>query len=101
MNRVRTTTDRFRAVGTNALQLCGICSLDGGAMSRLGDANVVEFRDLAALVRVVPFATLEPRETDVVAYRSVVEGAFSQRCILPAPFGTIFRTRESLVEWME
>jgi hypothetical protein len=101
MNRVRTTTDRFRAVGTNALQLCGICSLEGGPLPRLPDGGVVEFRDLAALVRTVPFTALEPRVPDVAAYRAIIEATFAQRCVLPAPYGTIFRSRESLIEWME
>jgi hypothetical protein len=101
MNRVRNTTDRFRAIGTNALQLCGICALDGDASPRIADAGTVEFRELVALVRTVPFAPLEPRTPDVAAYRDVVESAFAQRCILPAPYGTVFRSRESLTDWME
>lgn len=98
---MRTPTDRFRAIGTNGIQLCGIMSLDAGTMPRLGDAELIPFRDLAALCRFVPYVKLDARPTEVSAYRTVVEGAFANRVVVPAPFGTIFRNRDALLRWIE
>jgi hypothetical protein len=62
---------------------------------------VVEYRDLIALVRRSRFTPIEPDPSEVVAYRGVVEGAFASRAVVPAPFGTVFRSRDSLVRWLE
>ncbi len=96
-----TTTDRFRAIGTNAQQLCGVYLLEAGALPRLADAEVVPFRELGALVRVVPYVAMQPTQPDVVAYRALVEGIFAERTVLPAPYGLVFRTREALLHWLE
>jgi hypothetical protein len=99
----RTTTDRFRAVtgSINALQLCGVYLRDASGPPRVADADVIPFRELGALARSVPYYAMEPKEADVTAYRTVVEGMFSMRAVVPAPFGLIFRSRDSLLTWME
>lgn len=99
----RTTTDRFRAVtgSVNALQLCGIFLLDAGGPTRLADADVIPFRELGALARSVPYYAMEPNDIEITAYRTVVEGIFSMRPVVPAPYGLIFRSRESLLTWLE
>jgi hypothetical protein len=83
------------------LQLCGIVSLEDSAPLRLTDAHLVALRDLGALVRHVPFAPLSAESTEVAAYREMLEAVFTSRAVLPAPFGTVFRHRESLLRWME
>lgn len=88
--------------GGEALQLCGVMSHDGGPAPRLGSASIVHHRDLDALVRPVPFAPLDPENTaEVAAYRDIVEGAFAVRAVVPAPFGTVFRSRDALVRWLD
>jgi hypothetical protein len=83
------------------MQLCAITSREGGPMPHLADATVVEYRDLMALVRGARFAPVESDPSEVLAYRGVVEGAFASRAVVPAPFGTVFRSRDSLVRWLE
>jgi hypothetical protein len=103
-NRVSTgQTGRNRAYrsGQEGLALCGIISRDGGPSARIADAEIVDFRDLGALVRKSRFAPLPIAGDEVAAYRSVVEGAFVSRPIIPAAFGTIFRHRDSLLRWLE
>ena len=99
----RTTTDRFRVVtgSINALQLCGVYLMDAGAPPRVADAEVIPFRELGALARSVPYYAMEPKDDDVAAYRAIVEGIFSTRPVVPAPYGLIFRSRDSLLTWME
>ncbi len=97
---MRSRSDQ-RAAASPALQLCGIVSLEDRAPMRLADGQVVSFRDLGALVRQVPFVPIQADDVSVASYRAMVEGAFVQRSVLPAPFGTVFRHRESLTRWME
>jgi len=85
-----------------ALQLYGIISLDvGGSASPVRGATVIAFRDLGALVSDSPYAAPTPSPQHVAEYRSVVEGAFARQTIVPAPFGSVFRGRDSLMRWLE
>jgi hypothetical protein len=85
-----------------ALQLYGIISLDvSGATSPVRGVSVVAFRDVGALVAEAPYAAPTPNAVHVAEYRRVVEGAFARQTIVPAPFGAIFRNRESLLRWLE
>ena len=92
---------RLPAVDTAALELCALVSLEDGTPLRLTDAELVAFRDIGGLVRHVPFVPATGNPEDVEAYRSVVEGAFASRTVVPVPLGTIFRGREPLVRWLE
>ena len=85
-----------------ALQLYGIISLDvSGTSSPVRGVNVVSFRDLGALVTDSPYAAPSPSPHNISEYRRVVEGAFARQTIVPAPFGAIFRGRDSLMRWLE
>lgn len=88
--------------GTDALQLCAIMSHDSGPSPRVGDATLVRHRDLEALVRPASFSPLASEdEAALAAYRDVVEKAFASRAVVPAPFGTVFRSQEALERWMD
>ena len=85
-----------------ALELYGIISLDvSGATSPVRGVNVLAFRDLGALVADASYAAPAATPNHVAEYRRVVEGAFARQTIVPAPFGSIFRSRESLMRWLE
>lgn len=88
--------------GADALQLCGIMSHDGGPAPRLADATLVKHRDLEALVRPASFSPPDAEDPEAIeAYRAVVEGAFAIRAVVPAPFGTVFRSRDALANWLD
>jgi hypothetical protein len=74
---------------------------EGGPTPHLADATVVEYRDLVALVRPARFSPIVADPSEILAYRGVVEGAFASRAVVPAPFGTVFRSRDSLLRWLE
>ncbi len=84
-----------------ALQLFGIFSREGRPVPQGSGATTVEYRDLAGVVRTVPFQAIQPTEDRVAEYRDVVESAFGGGAVIPAPFGTVFRNRESLLRWLE
>jgi hypothetical protein len=90
------------SAATRALQLYGIISLDvSGDASPVRGASVVTFRDLGALVSDTSYAAPAPTAAHIAEYRRVVEGAFARQTIVPAPFGSVFRGRDSLLRWME
>ncbi len=92
---------RSSAADLDALELCGVISLEPGPAPQIADAEVVEFRDLGALVRQARFTPVVPGDEEIAAYRAVVEGAFATRSVVPAPVGTIFRSRDLLLRWLE
>lgn len=85
-----------------AVQLYGIISLDvSGTTSPVKGVNVIAFRDLGALVAETQYVAPSPTSQNVAEYRRVVEGAFARQTVVPAPFGSIFRSRDSLMRWLE
>jgi hypothetical protein len=85
-----------------AVQLYGIISLDvSGTTSPVRGVNVIAFRDLGALVTDSAYAAPSPTTQHIADYRRVVEGAFARQTIVPAPFGSIFRSRDALMRWLE
>jgi hypothetical protein len=84
-----------------ALELCGIVSREGRPAPHVDGAHLVDYRDLSAIVRNSAFTKLEPTPELVASYRETVEGAFSCGAVIPAPFGTVFRNRDSLMRWLE
>ena len=85
-----------------AAQLYGIISLDvSGTTSPVRGVSVIAFRDLGALITDSAYAAPSPTAQHIADYRRVVEGAFARQTIVPAPFGSIFRSREALMRWLE
>lgn len=67
----------------------------------LAETARVPFRDLVAVVAPAPYVVAPLGVAELDAYRTVVEALFATHSLLPAPPGTVFRTREALVEWLE
>ena len=85
-----------------AVELYGIISLDvSGATSPVRGVTVLAFRDLGALVADATYAAPAATPQHIAEYRRVVEGAFARQTIVPAPYGSIFRSRDSLMRWLE
>jgi hypothetical protein len=84
-----------------SLQLFGIIATDAGAQSPAPDTTLVPFRAIAALVAPAPYQRATLDEEGVLAYAQTVEAAYRYAPILPAPPGTVFRSRSALGRWLE
>ncbi len=97
----RTRSLRTPAIGADALQLFGVVTHDAAAPLRITGTESVPLRDLVAIVRSAPYERLAATRDAIDEYRRIVEDAFRVQPVIPAPFGTVFRSRSSLLHWME
>lgn len=97
----RTFSQRNLAIGVEALQLFGVALHDPAAPLRLPGADLVALRELAAITRKVPYEPIDATTEAIADYRRLVETTFRDHHIIPAPFGTVFKSRDSLLHWME
>ena len=86
----------------NALRFFGITAHDTHAPVQPTDGvELLTFRDLSAIVGPGPYSADQPTGETIEEFRRVVEGVFARASVLPAPVGTVFRTRETLLKWLE
>lgn len=86
----------------NALRLYGITDVEHHAQSKAADGvELLTFRDLAAVVSDAEYSATPPTGEIIERYLRVVEDVFSRAPVLPAPVGTVFRSREALTRWLE
>jgi hypothetical protein len=64
-------------------------------------AELIPFRDLAAIVEASDYSAASPTGEVIEQYRKVVDDVFCKAPILPAPVGTVFRSRDTLLRWLE
>ena len=82
--------------------LYGVVELEGADGDSLASGTaVVAFRDLGAVVAPAAYEARPFDEREVHSHREVVESIFHRRAFLPAPIGTVFRSRDALVRWLE
>ncbi|MGQ0766345.1 MAG: GvpL/GvpF family gas vesicle protein [Gemmatimonadota bacterium] len=94
----RSFSGRYNAIGEGLL-LHGVTPV--GGLPRVPGVDVVTLRDLQALVRQVPWRRVDATTDAIEQHRQVVEAVHQDRPVVPAPFGTVFRSRDSLQRWME
>lgn len=86
----------------NALRLYGITDIEHHAQAKPPEgAELLPFRDVAAIVAEADYAAATPSGEVIEQYRRIVDDVFCKAPILPAPVGTVFRTRETLTRWLE
>jgi hypothetical protein len=84
-----------------ALRLYGITLHDTHTAASTDGVELITFRDLEAVVGPAPYTAEPPTGEAIDQFRRVVEGVFTSRSVLPAPVGTVFRSRETLLRWLE
>ena len=70
----------------------------GGESSRV---YTVHYKDLAAVVSDTPIRIYDPTRENVLAHELVNETVMREFTVIPMSFGTIFRTREDIVELLK
>src|SRR5206468_2547707 len=86
----------------NALRLYGITDAEHHAQDKpLEEIELLHFRDLVAVVGPADYSSAPPTGEVIEKYRRVVDDVFCKAPVLPAPVGTVFRTRETLTRWLE
>jgi hypothetical protein len=84
------------------LRLYGVAALEGTPVTSLAaGTTIVPFRMLGAVVAPSKYSRSAPDDADLNEYTRILEDVQSNAAVLPAPPGTVFRTRESLARWLE
>ena len=86
----------------NGLRLYGVAAHETGAQQALAEGtSLVPFRALAAVVAPSRYARIVLDEGEMQEYSRVLEEVHSSVTVLPAPPGTVFRSRDNLARWLE
>lgn len=89
-------------VPVNGLRLYGVAAHDAASGQTLADGtSLVQFRSLAAVVTPARYQRVSLDEDEIGVYTRILEEVQSNSAVLPAPPGTVFRSRESLMRWLE
>src|SRR4030095_6951806 len=62
------------------------------------EVTTVHFRDLAAVVSDTPREVIDATRENILAHERVNEAVMRNHTVIPMSFGTIFKTREDIVE---
>ncbi len=62
------------------------------------EVYTINFRDMAAVVSDVPIAPLDSTRENVLGHERVNETVMREHTVIPMSFGTIFKTREDILE---
>jgi hypothetical protein len=85
-----------------ALKLYGVAAHDSTSHASLAEGtSVVAFRAVAAVVAPARYHKVLLDEKEMNDYTRVLEEVQDSTSVLPAPPGTIFRSRDNLVRWLE
>ncbi len=103
-------TDEHR-VPEQGVRLYGVLSAvhaEGGGRGHrvetpagLAAVELLRVRELVAAIAPAPFAAVSPTAAELEATHTVVATLFAERAVVPAPPGTVFRSREAVATWLE
>lgn len=62
------------------------------------DVHTVNYRDIAAVVSDTPIEVHDPTRENVLAHERVNETVMKKHTVIPMSFGTVFKTKEDIVE---
>ncbi len=84
------------------LRLYGVAAVDPTAVASLAEGtSIVPFRMLGAVVAPSRYTRVPLDEKEMSDYMRILEEVQSNAAVLPAPPGTVFRSREGLARWLE
>lgn len=65
------------------------------------EVHTILYKDLAAVVSDTPIGVLDPTRENVLAHQRVNETVMRDHTVLPMSFGTVFKTREDIIELLK
>jgi hypothetical protein len=65
------------------------------------EVHTILYEDLAAVVSETPVGVLDPTRENVLAHQRVNETVMRDHTVLPMSFGTVFKTRDDIVELLK
>ncbi|MGH7651241.1 MAG: GvpL/GvpF family gas vesicle protein [Gemmatimonadaceae bacterium] len=85
-----------------ALKLYGVAAVESGHITSLAEGTtLVHYRALAAVVEPSPYSAVTLSDGEMTGYLRVLEEVHSHVAVLPAPPGTVFRSSNTLMRWLE
>jgi hypothetical protein len=86
----------------NGLQLYGVAAFDSGHQPPLAEGTtLVQFRALAGVVSPAKYHRVTIDEALTGEYARVLEEVQTSTAVLPAPPGTVFKSKDNLARWLE
>ena len=86
----------------NGLRLYGVAAFDSGLHQPLAEGTTsIQFRSIAAIVAPAKYSRITIDDTELRDYTRVLEEVQANTPILPAPPGTLFKSRDNLSRWLE
>ncbi len=86
----------------DAIRLYGVAAVESNAVRSLAEGTtIIPFRMLGAVVAPAKYSRVSVDEAEVGEYTRILEEVQANTAVLPAPPGTVFRTRDSLARWLE
>ena len=86
----------------SGLRLFGVAAFDSGMQQPFAEGTTtVPFRSIAGIVAPSKYTRVTLDEKEFTEYTRVLEEVQSNTAVLPAPPGTVFKSRENLARWLE
>ena len=85
-----------------ALRLYGVAAVESGqAASLVEGTSLVHYRAVAAIVEPTHYSAASLSDEETERYLTVLEEAYANVAVLPAPPGTVFQSQNTLMRWLE
>jgi len=69
-----------------------------GIGAKPAEVHTINYKDIAAIVSDSPIEVYDPTRENVLAHERVSESVMQSHTVIPMSFGTVFKTREDIVE---
>jgi Gas vesicle synthesis protein GvpL/GvpF len=86
----------------SALRLYGVAAVESGHTASLAEGTTLaHYRALAAIVEPSSYSAVNLDDGEMTKYLRVLEEAYTHAAVLPAPPGTVFKSKNTLTRWLE
>lgn len=83
------------------LRLYGVTLFDAHSQLPADGIQLVPLREIAAVVTDAAYVVASSDGEEIQRYQDAIAVVSARGPVLPAPIGVVFRSRETLVQWME